>query len=151
MQSRISRRRGCAWLAAALGLAALPPLRAQGAAALDGRRFDTTAGLVGKAAHVPSDILSFAGGLFHSSDCDQYEYGKGRYSSSVEPDGSVRFEAETVSPAYGRNVWKGRVRGRSIEGEFVFYRKSTWWRPNPEPLPHWFKGSEVDAAGKPLN
>lgn len=118
--------------------------------ALDGRRFDTKAGMVGKEAHVPSDILSFAGGLFHSSDCDQYEYGKGRYSSSTEPDGSIRFEAETVSRSYGRNVWKGRVQGRSIEGEFIFYRKPTWWRPNPEPLPHWFKGPEVDAAGKPL-
>jgi hypothetical protein len=117
---------------------------------LAGRRFDTQAGMQGKAAHVPSDILSFAGGLFHSSDCDQYEYGKGRYTSSVEADGSIRFDAVTESPRYGRNEWKGRVRGRNIEGEFVFHRKPTWWRPNPDPLPHWFKGHEVDAAGKPL-
>jgi hypothetical protein len=142
LHSRISRRRGCAWLAAALGLAALPPLRAQGAAPLDGRRFDTTAGLVGKAAHVPSDILSFEGGLFHSSDCDQYEYGKGRYTARSEGD-AVHFESETTSPTYGRNTWKGVVRGNTIEGEFVFYRKPTWWRPNPEPLVHWFKGKEL--------
>ena len=117
---------------------------------LEGRRFDTQAGLVGKPAHVPSDILSFADGLFHSSDCDQYEYGKGKYTSSVEADGSIRFEAETVSPTYGRNTWKGRVVGRSIEGEFVFHRKPTWWRTNPEPLPHWFKGPEIDKSGKPV-
>jgi hypothetical protein len=43
------------------------------------------------------------------------------------------------------------VRGRSIEGEFIFYRKPTWWRPDPEPLPHWFKGPEVDASGKPIS
>lgn len=127
------------------------PRRALASDGLDGRRFDTQAGMRGKAAHVPSDILSFAGGLFHSSDCDQYEYGKGRYSRSVEADGSIRFEAETVSPSYGRNTWKGVVRGRSIEGEFIFYRKPTWWRPEPDPLPHWFKGHEVDAAGKPLS
>ena len=123
---------------------------AKGLEGLEGRRFDAQVGMVGKAAHVPSDILAFAGGLFHSSDCDQYEYGKGRYSRTVEPDGSMRFEAETLSPTYGRNVWTGRVRGRSIEGDFVFYRKPTWWRPNPEPLPHWFKGHEIDAAGRPL-
>ena len=58
--------------------------RATAQASLEGRRFDTQAGLVGKPAHVPSDILSFADGLFHSSDCDQYEYGKGKYTSSVE-------------------------------------------------------------------
>lgn len=124
--------------------------RATAQASLEGRRFDTQAGMVGKPAHVPSDILSFADGLFHSSDCDQYEYGKGKYTSSVEADGSIRFEAETVSPTYGRNTWKGRVVGRSIEGEFVFHRKPTWWRPNPEPLPHWFKGPEIDKTGKPV-
>lgn len=124
------------------------PLRAAASDGLEGRRFDTQAGLAGKPAHVPSDILSFAGGLFHSSDCDQYEYGKGRYASSTAADGSVQFEAETVSPSYGRNVWKGRVSGRTIEGEFIFHRKPTWWRQNPEPLVHWFKGHEVDAAGK---
>lgn len=136
--------------AVALWLAFHAPRRALASDGLEGRRFDTQAGMAGKAAHVPSDILSFAGGLFHSSDCDQYEYGKGRYTSVAEADGSVRFEAETVSPSYGRNLWKGRVRGRSIEGEFVFLRKPTFWRPNPDPLPHWFKGHEVDAAGKPL-
>lgn len=134
----------------ALFLAAHGPQRAAASDGLEGRRFDTQAGMAGKAAHVPSDILSFSGGLFHSSDCDQYEYGKGRYTSTAEADGSIRFEAETVSPTYGRNVWKGRVRGRSVEGEFIFHRKPTFWRPNPDPLPHWFKGHEIDAAGKPL-
>lgn len=110
--------------------------------ALEGRRFDTTAGLVGKVAHVPSDILSFKDGLFHSSDCDQYDYGKGRYTARTEGD-AVTFEAETSSPTYGRNVWKGTVRGNAIEGEFVFHRKPTWWRQNPEPLVHWYKGPEL--------
>ncbi len=124
--------------------------RAEAGDGLEGRRFDTRAGMQGKDAHVPSDILSFAGGLFHSSDCDQYEYGKGRYTSRAGADGSIHFEAVTESPSYGRNEWKGVVHGRSVEGEFIFHRKPTWWRPDPEPLPHWFKGHEVDAAGKPL-
>ena len=134
----------------ALGLATPWPPRAQAADGLEGRRFDTQAGLVGKTSHVPSDILSFAAGLFHSSDCDQYQYGKGRYTVHADPDGAIRFESLTESPTYGRNTWKGVVRGRSIEGEFVFHRKPTWWRPEPEPLVHWFKGHEIDASGKPL-
>jgi hypothetical protein len=141
---RIPRRQACAWIGAVVSPTLLPTASAQGGAEalLEGRRFDTTAGLVGKPMHVPSDILSFQAGLFHSSDCDQYEYGKGRYSARSEGD-AVHFEAETTSPSYGRNVWKGVVRGQAIEGEFVFHRKPTFWRPNPEPLVHWFKGPEL--------
>ena len=132
-------------------LAGLWPSRAGASNGLDGRRFDTQAGMAGKPAHVPSDLLSFASGLFHSADCDQYQYAKGSYTSAAEADGSIRFEVETLSPTYGRNVWKGRVRGRSIEGEFIFHRKPSFFRQNPDPLPHWFKGHEVDAAGRPLS
>jgi hypothetical protein len=146
-RSTLSRRTWCIGCLLGAGLAGRRVLAAD---ALEGRRFDTQAGMAGKPGHVPSDILSFAGGLFHSSDCDQYAYGKGRYTTRVESDGSIRFEARTESPTYGHNVWSGRVRGRSIEGEFVFHRKPTFWRPSPDPLPHWFKGHEVGADGKPL-
>jgi hypothetical protein len=125
----------------ALVLATVAPLAAaQGL--LDGRKFDTQAGLVGKPAHVKQDILSFAGGQFHSSDCDQYGYGKGAYRMVAQGEAPA-FEVETVSEQYGRNVWRGVVKGDSIEGTMVFYRKPTWWRSNPEPLEHWFKGKAV--------
>jgi hypothetical protein len=26
-----------------------------------------------------------------------------------------------------------------LEGTFVHYRKPAWYRPNPEPIEHWFK------------
>jgi hypothetical protein len=146
IERNVSRRESAIWLVAVTCTAAAPRALAQAASkeGLDGRRFDTTAGMTGKPAHVPSDILSFEGGLFHSSDCDQYEYGKGRYSTRRDGD-AIHFEAQTESASYGRNVWKGVVRGDTIEGEFVFHRKPTWWRPNPEPLPHWFKGKELPA------
>ena len=64
--------------------------------ALDGKKFDTQAGLTGKAAHVKQDILSFDGVKFHSSDCDQYGYGKGDYKVSRQGDVTT-FEVETVS------------------------------------------------------
>lgn len=116
---------------------AAPCAAAQGL--LDGRRFDAQAGYVGKPAHVPKDIISFDGGRFHSSDCDQYGYDKGAYRAVAQGD-AIAFEAETVSPEYGRNTWKGIVRGDRIEGTFTYHRKPTWWRPNPEPLEHWFRG-----------
>ena len=113
---------------------------AQGA--LDGRRFDTQAGLTGKPAHIPKDILSFAEGKFHSSDCDQYGYGKGTYKSASTGD-AVTFEVETNSEQYGRNIWKGVIRGDTVEGTMIFHRKPTWYRTNPEPLEHWFKGKAL--------
>jgi hypothetical protein len=106
---------------------------------LDGRKFDTQAGFVGKPAHVKQDILSFDAGMFRSSDCDQYGYGTGKYVVRGEGNATA-FEVETISAEYGRNIWKGVVKSDAIEGTMVFYRKPTWWRPNPEPLEHWFKG-----------
>jgi hypothetical protein len=50
------------------------------------------------------------------------------------------------SPAHVTSAWQLKSAFNSI----VFLRKSTWWRPNPEPLPHGFKGREIDASGKPL-
>ncbi len=140
----LPRRQALAAMVAipALGSLLLLSPRAFAQTSLDGRRFDTTAGMAGKPAHVPSDILSFSEGLFHSSDCDQYAYGKGRYSAKAEGD-AIYFEAVTESPTYGRNTWKGWVRGPLIEGQFTFHRKPTWWRPNPEPLEHWFKGTAL--------
>lgn len=126
----------------ALVLLCLIPFMAAAQGALDGRRFDTQAGFTGKPAHIPKDILSFAEGKFHSSDCDQYGYERSAYRATAD-GGAVTFEVETRSEPYGRNVWKGIVRGDTVEGTMMFYRKPTWYRPNPEPLAHWFKGKAL--------
>ena len=126
----------------ALVLVCLIPFMAAAQGALDGRRFDTQAGMTGKPAHIAKDILSFTDGKFHSSDCDQYGYDRGAYRASAD-GGAVTFEVETRSEQYGRNVWKGVVRGDTVEGTMVFYRKPTFFRPNPEPLEHWFKGKAL--------
>ena len=114
------------------------PLQAQ-VAPLDGRAFVAEAGENGKAADEKNDVITFAGGKFHSSACDQYGYSKGDYRSSAAGD-AVSFEAETQSDKDGRLVWKGTVRGSDIEGTFVHYRKGWFLNPNPEPVQHWFKG-----------
>jgi hypothetical protein len=116
------------------------PLAAQAqTAALDGRIFVADAGEKGKAADEKNDVITFAGGKFHSSACDQYGFGKGNYVASASGD-SVTFEAETQSEKDGRLVWRGTVRGVEIEGTFVHYRKGGFFTPNPEPIEHWFKG-----------
>ena len=128
-------------LLTAVACAMLVPLAAA-QNALDGKKFDTQAGLVGKPAHIKQDILSFDAGKFHSSDCDQYGYAKGDYKAVRQGDVTT-FEVETASAEYGRNTWKGVITGDAIEGTMVFYRKPTWWRSNPEPLEHWFKGKAM--------
>jgi hypothetical protein len=117
---------------------AMPMAEAQ-TASLDGRVFVADAGEKGKAADEKNDVITFSGGKFHSSSCDQYGFGKGEYRASASGD-AVAFEAETRSEKDGRLVWRGTVRGDEIEGSFVHYRKPGFFTPNPEPVEHWFKG-----------
>jgi len=108
-------------------------------AALDGRVFIANAGEKGKAADETGDVITFAGGKFHSSLCDQYGYNKGAYKATPAGD-AIQFEAETTSEKDGRLVWKGTIKGSEIEGTFVHHRKGWLLNPNPEPVEHWFKG-----------
>ena len=125
---------------AALALAAFaaPPAFAQ-ANLLDGRVFIADTGIKGKAADEKDDVLTFAGGKFHSSACDKYGYDKGEYKATKVGD-AVEFEAVTLSEKYGRNVWKGTIRGGEIEGTFFFHPKPGFFNKNPAPEEHWFKG-----------
>ena len=105
---------------------------------LDGKVFIGEAGEKGKAADEKNDVITFADGKFHSSACDQWGYNKAEYSTKPEGDATV-FEAETTSDKEGRLKWKGVLKGGVLEGSFVHYRKPAWYRPNPEPIEHWFK------------
>jgi hypothetical protein len=108
-------------------------------ATLDGRAFVADAGEKGKAADEKGDVITFQGGRFHSSACDQFGYGKGAYRAAAS-GGAIAFESETTSEKDGRLVWRGTVRGDAIEGTFTHYRKGWLLNPNPEPVEHWFKG-----------
>jgi hypothetical protein len=121
-----------------VALFAMPVAHAQ-AVILDGKAFVADAGVQGKEADEKNDIISFTGGKFHSSGCDKYGFGKGDYRAAASGD-AVSFEAETLSEKDGRLTWKGVVRGDSIEGTFVHYRKPGFFTPNPAPVEHWFKG-----------
>ena len=62
-------------------------------ATLDGKAFVADAGEKGKAADEKNDVITFAGGKFHSSACDQYGFTKGEYKASA----TLRFERSMPS------------------------------------------------------
>lgn len=126
----------------ALALALMTSLvAAQGL--LDGRKFVADAGYVGKEADEKGDVITFADGRFHSLTCDRWGFNKAEYKATKDGD-LVSFEATTVSDSDDRLHWRGAVRGDLIEGKFTHHRKPRWYRPNPEPLEHWFKGKVVN-------
>jgi len=126
----------CSLVGVTIGLA--PQALAQ-TATLDGKAFVADAGEKGKAADEKGDVITFANGRFHSSACDQYGYDKGEYKATPAGD-AIQFEVVTLSEKDGRLVWKGTVRGDTIEGTFVHHRKGWLLNPNPDPVEHWFKG-----------
>ncbi len=107
---------------------------------LDGKVFVGEAGEKGKPADEKNDTITFANGLFHSSTCDQWGYGKAAYKTSGQGD-AIAFESETVSPKDGKLAWKGTLSGDKMEGTFTHYRKPSFFRPNPDPVEHWFKAT----------
>jgi hypothetical protein len=133
---RNSRFIACAALVAAFVAA---PIAFAQTALLEGRVFIADAGHKGKPADEKGDVLTFANGKFHSSLCDQFGYDKGDYKATKVGD-AIEFEAVTLSEKYGRNVWKGTIRGNDIEGTFFFHPKPGFFNKNPDAEEHWFKG-----------
>lgn len=107
--TRPSRRR---LLIGAVSLAATGLALADGAA-LDGKRFDGVFLQRGKTSG-DADKLTFSGGRFRSRACDRDGYSDAAYRASPVGDG-IAFEAETVSPKYGKLLWKGVVRGDKLD------------------------------------
>lgn len=108
-------------------LAALAPRRSMAVpestgqrGALDGRRFDGIVLECGKTAG-DADTLTFSNGRFRSSACDQYDYGDGAYTATVD-GAALTFTAETESPKYGKLLWAGSVRGKRLDGTLTMLR-----------------------------
>jgi len=85
--------------------------------------------------------FTFKDGKFRSSVCTQHGFGDGVYKATVE-GGVIAFETETVSEEYGRQVWKAVVRGHTLEGTAVWYRKPSLFRPNPDPVERVVKAAQ---------
>jgi len=105
---------------------------------LDGKIFVVETGEKGKSGG-DKDTLTFKDGNFRSAGCDQYGFGDGAYTSTVNGD-AIQFEAVTTSPTKGKMTWKGTVTGDKIEVGYVWVDASHWYKPNPKPLEKWAKG-----------
>ena len=119
--------------AGALLVAALVPALAA-AESLDGRSFQGVFLERGKTSG-DADTLSFKDGRFRSSACDQYGYSDAPYKTSAVGD-TVRFEAETASPKYGKLLWSGAVRGGKLDATVMMERKGK------TPVENWVVAAE---------
>src|SRR5262245_34980065 len=106
--------------AGAIAFAALVPILCA-AETLDGRSFTGVFLERGKTSG-DADTLTFKDGRFRSSACDQYGYGDAPYKTVAAGD-SVRFEAETMSPKYGKLSWSGSIRGGKLDATVMMERK----------------------------
>ena len=59
-----------------------------------------------------NDVLTYQNGIFHSSSCDEWDFGQGQYTAR-ETDNGFTFEAKTASNKHGDMVWSGTVQGDS--------------------------------------
>jgi hypothetical protein len=88
---------------------------------LDGRSFQGVFLERGKTSG-GADTLIFKDGRFRSTACDKYDYSDATYKTTTVGD-TVRFEAETVSPKYGKLLWTGNVRGGKLDATVMMERK----------------------------
>ena len=105
---------------------------------LDGKTFVVETGEKGKNGG-DKDTLTFKDGNFRSAGCDQYGFGDGAYTATVNGD-VIRFEAVATSPTKGKMTWKGIVQGDKIEVGYVWVDASHWYKPNPKPVEKLEKG-----------
>jgi hypothetical protein len=142
METRIlsgaNRNRLVLAIALCVGLFSISRDVSAGQGPLDGKTFVVETGEKGKSGG-DKDTLTFKNGNFRSAGCDQYGFGDGAYTSTVDGE-SIQFEAVTTSPTKGKMTWKGTVKGDKIEVNYVWVDSSHWYKPNPKPLEKWAKG-----------
>ena len=105
---------------------------------LDGKKFIGPTGEKGKKVH-HEDLLAFRDGKFTSSECFQYGFKGGPYTATVEAE-SIYFQAETTSPTHGKMVWKGILKGDTLDVTYSWTKERWFWTTFRE---YWFKGSLV--------
>jgi len=114
--------------AGAFALALAPRVIGAEASLLDGKSFVGEFVQKGKTSG-DKDTIIFANGRFRSTACDRYGYGDAAYKATSEGN-TIRFEAETESPRYGKLVWKGIVKGERLESAV------TMLEPGRAPVDH---------------
>ena len=103
---------------------------------LDGKKFIGPTGEKGKKVH-HEDVLRFSDGKFTSSECFQYGFKGGPYTTAIEGD-TIHFQAETISPTHGKIVWQGTLQGDTLEVTYTWTKERWFWTTFRE---YWFKGT----------
>jgi len=103
---------------------------------LDGKQFIGPTGEKGKKVH-HEDVLSFRNGMFTSSECFQYGFKGGPYTTAIAGD-RIHFQAITISPTHGKMEWKGTLQGNTLEVSYAWTKERWFWTTNRE---YWFKGT----------
>ncbi len=115
------------------------------AALLDGRTFGTSivrASLAEQSREL-GDKLTFSNGMFSSALCKQYNFSDAPYWVRREGD-QVHFLAELTSPTDGRMVWKGIIRGDTLEGTMRWTKERWYWTIDTE---HKIQGTLEKTSG----
>ena len=103
---------------------------------LDGKKFIGPTGEKGKKVH-HEDILSFSDGKFTSSECFQYGFKGGPYTTTIEGD-TIHFQAETISPTHGKMVWQGTLKGDTLDVAYNWTKERWFWTTFRE---YWYRGN----------
>ena len=103
---------------------------------LDGKKFIGPTGEKGKKIH-HEDILSFSDGKFTSSECFQYGFKGGPYTTTIEGD-TIHFQAETISPTHGKMVWQGTLKGNTLDVTYNWTKERWFWTTFRE---YWYRGN----------
>lgn len=77
------------------------------------------------------DQLAFSDGKFSSAICRRYNFADAPYWVRTE-GGEVHFLAELTSPTDGRMVWKGTIRGDTLEGTMRWTKQRWYWTIDAE-------------------
>jgi hypothetical protein len=102
---------------------------------LDGNKFIGPTGEKGKKVH-HEDVLNFSDGKFTSSECFQYGFKGGPYTTTTEGD-TIHFQAETISPTHGKMVWQGTLNGDTLDVTYSWTKERWFWTTFRE---YWFRG-----------
>ena len=99
----------------------------EGSGALDGLAFESELGPVGKSADM-EDTLIFDKGLFVSAECYRTCNFPAQPYFVRRGNGGIEFISETRCPNKDAEiVWRGKVEGNSIQGEFTWTMARWYW------------------------
>jgi hypothetical protein len=103
-----------------------------GSGPLDGKTFVGESGEKGQTKS-EAEQIDFKGGTFHSKNCDPYGFAPAPYKATSRA-GVTTFEATTTSAKEGKIVWKGTVKGDTLEGTLL------WTKAGQKDIEYWVKG-----------